>query len=234
MRRCFCEAIISTTANGGVDVKTIPTYQRPAQRTPGKGQRQTAQPSMKVRKQGQAALAVDAQARADPLAEDYRRRFEELVARANQGNVEAQRRLREFLDGHPEIWEKVGDLTALTERTWIELIARGDQLLEESLRCRVKQLKAELAGARPSQIESILADLIASSWLGLQFAEMQTARGGTVTAEQVWTRLKRIDSSHKRYLNSLKTLAMLRSAMPGGLVPAGHLRAYDPGPQAAV
>jgi hypothetical protein len=177
-------------------------------------------------------MAENAQAPANHAADDYRKRLEELVTRANQGSAEAQRKLRKYLESHPEVWEKVGDLTALTERSWIELIGGGDQLLEESMRCRVGQMKAELAGGHPSPIESLLADSVASSWLGLQFAEMQTARGGSVTAEQMGIRLKRIDSSHRRYLNSLKTLAMLRSVLPGGVVPASRLRAYNPDRQA--
>jgi hypothetical protein len=40
--------------------------------------------------------------------------------------------------------------------------------------------------------------------------------------------LRRAESSQKRHLNAVKTLATLRSLLPAGLVPSKPLRMYDP------
>src|SRR4051812_41219475 len=69
----------------------------------------------------------------DTAAPDYQALFEQLVARANQGERLAIERLKKFLDLNPHIWERAGDLTAVAERAWVELIAGQDVLKTESV-----------------------------------------------------------------------------------------------------
>jgi hypothetical protein len=90
--------------------------------------------------------------------------------RANQGE-----RLRAFLDRNPRLWERAGDLSAVAERAWVELIAGADQFRLESVKRRLAQLKEKLKGPAPTPLEGLLVDLVGVAWLGVQHAEIQAA-----------------------------------------------------------
>src|SRR3954453_13727876 len=76
----------------------------------------------------------------DQATPDYQAMFQEVVERANQGERLAIDRLRAFLDVNPHLWQRVGDLTAVAERVWVELIAGHDVLSTESVRRRLAQM----------------------------------------------------------------------------------------------
>ena len=44
-----------------------------------------------------------------------------LVDRARRGDLDALPRLRELLDGHPEVWRSFGDLARHAEAAWVRL-----------------------------------------------------------------------------------------------------------------
>jgi hypothetical protein len=168
------------------------------------------------------------QARVEEAAPDYQQLFRELIHRANQGERLAIDRLRTFLDLNPHIWERAGDLTAVAERAWVELIAGEDQFKTESIKRTLAEWKKRIKGPSPTALEAILADLIGVAWLGTQHAEIQAASPAGSSLEQAAFKLKRAESSQKRLLAATKTLATLRALVPQGLVPSQRLRLHDP------
>jgi hypothetical protein len=158
---------------------------------------------------------------------DYRALFRKLVERANRGEPEAVIRLREFLDVNPAIWEKAGDLTAVAERAWMELIAGADRLTAESIGRRVTRIKADLAGQHPTPLEALLVDQVVVSWLAAHGGEIQAAvAGGTVA--QAALRLRRAESGQRRLLKAVKTLSTLRTLVARGLAPLNSVRLFTP------
>src|SRR5262249_21297923 len=113
---------------------------------------------------------------------DYQQLFRELIHRANQGERLAVDRLKSFLDLNPQIWQRAGDLTAVAERAWVELIAGEDQFRTESVKRRLAELKDQLKGPHPTALEALLVDLVGVAWLGVQLAEIQAANpsGGSL------------------------------------------------------
>jgi hypothetical protein len=204
---------IGTTGSGGDDVGT--------RHTDAKGPKKPA-------KAAAAGPRTTRRVGAGAEADDYQRLFEALVARANQGERLAVDRLRKFLDVNPQLWQRVGDLTAVAERAWTELIVGQDVLKTECVRRRLAELKDQLKGPHPTALEAVLIDLIGVAWLGVQHAEIQAASPAGGSLEQAVFRLKRAESSQKRLLAATKTLATLRALVPQGLVPAQRLRLHDP------
>jgi hypothetical protein len=168
------------------------------------------------------------QAKVEEAPPDYQHLFRELIHRANQGERLAIDRLKSFFDLNPHIWQRAGDLTAVAERAWVELIAGEDQFRTESVKRRLAELKEQIKGPSPTALEGILADLIGVAWLGTHHAEIQAASPAGSSLEQAAFKLKRAESSQKRLLAATKTLAMLRALVPQGLVPARPLRLHDP------
>ncbi len=54
--------------------------------------------------------------------------LQQLVEAANRGDKAALQQLRQALNKHPEVWQKVGDLAAHAEQTWTRLVADGKLL----------------------------------------------------------------------------------------------------------
>jgi hypothetical protein len=164
----------------------------------------------------------------DKVAPDYRQLFLELIHRANQGERLAIDRLKKFLDMNPGIWSRAGDLTAVAERAWIELLVGEDAFKSESVERRLAQLKDELKGPSPTPLEALLVDLVAASWLAVRHADIGAAGPAGDSLDQAAFRLKRAESAQRRHLAAVKTLATLRALVPQGLVPAQPFRLHDP------
>jgi hypothetical protein len=162
-----------------------------------------------------------------PPTPDFQALFEQLVRRANAGDAEALARLRHFLDRNPDLCERFGDLTAYAERLWTGLMAGDDQLVRESVKRHLARLKAELAGPSPTALEKLLVDQVVVTWLAAQHGETQAASPGGASLAQAAFRLKRAESAQRRHLAAMKTLALLRAALPAGLVPLEPLRAFQ-------
>ena len=69
--------------------------------------------------------------------------FETLVKQANDGELLAVERLRKCLDDYPVIYEHVGDLGRYAIEGLISLATDGDQLLAESIRRQVAEMRRE-------------------------------------------------------------------------------------------
>jgi hypothetical protein len=190
----------------------------------GRSQANTERPraASKARKPDKQAGA------ASTAPEDYQALFKQLVARANNGERLAIARLRAFLDRNPYLWQRAGDLTAVAERAWVELVAGEDQFRTESVKRRLAELKDQLRGAHPTALEALLVDLVGVAWLGVNHAEIQAASPAGGSLDQAAFKLRRAESSQKRLLAATKTLATLRALVPQGLVPARPLRLHDP------
>jgi hypothetical protein len=175
----------------------------------------------------------------DAGAEGLRKRLELLTEKANAGDRQALADLRAFLDERPEIEGHVGDLARLAEAHWIETVTAGDALASEAVKRRMAQLKADLAGKNPSTVEKLVADLVVVNYVAERHAEIAAADPSTKSLDQAAFRLKRAESTQRRYLASLKMLAQLRALLPHGLAPDGRptedggLCLYDPGRKTA-
>jgi hypothetical protein len=155
--------------------------------------------------------------------QELRRVLDDLTAKANKGEPGALAALRRFLEEHPEIHETLGDLAKYAERAWLDLLTRGDALAQESVRKQLDNLKEALAGNHPTPMEKLLVDQIAVCRLAECQAEVAAADAGRHSLGQAVFNLKRAESTQRRYLNSIKMLALLRSQVPQGLFPNIHI-----------
>lgn len=159
------------------------------------------------------------------ITEMKQEEFCELLRRAAKGCKDAMARLRQLLDDNPEIWERAGDLVALAEKEWIDLIGKGDWLASESMRRHIAKLKTELAGTQPTRLEQLLVDQVGVTYLAAYHGETlaSTPLGNAALAMQ---RMKQAESGQKRLLKAVQTLTMLRSAAPRGLAPLDSLKIF--------
>jgi hypothetical protein len=143
-----------------------------------------------------------------------------LVRRAQAGDPGALPRIREVLEDHPEVWQHVGDLAALVEQAWIAVLAADHPLAAEAMRRTVMEMKADLAGEHPTRLERMLVDQVVACFLEVKYLEGVSAEPGRGSLGQAAFRLRRLESSQKRYLSAIKMLTTVRTLMPAGLAPA--------------
>ncbi|HKB39453.1 MAG TPA: hypothetical protein VKD72_23655 [Gemmataceae bacterium] len=158
-------------------------------------------------------------------AADCQATLEALVAQANRGDKAALADLRGYLTQHPEVWQTCGDLGKCAERAWLLLFSQ-EALGTESIKRHIEQLRADLAGPSPTPVERLLVNRVVVCYLALHQAELVSARPDPSSPAQVAIRLKRCESTQRRYLGALRMLALLRATLPQGLIPVNSLRLH--------
>lgn len=146
----------------------------------------------------------------------------ELVARARKGDRAALPLLRHYLDAHPEVWRQCGDLALTAREMWLALFAGPDLLVAESARLKMDEMRAELGGPNPTPLESLLVDRVLACWLQAQYADASyaQARGTGANPADLREMMKRQESAQKRYLASIKQLAVVRKLRVAAYTPA--------------
>lgn len=155
-----------------------------------------------------------------------REKFDRLVKKANEGHPKSQAKLRKILDQCPQIWQEAGDLGLHAEKTLIHLISKGEWLMTESLKRKLADLRAQLAGPSPSPLEELAVQRVIACWAQLYFIETECLQAeGDVRERTYW--LKRQDQAHRRYVSAVKSLTTIRelltvSAQPQAALPRGR------------
>lgn len=154
----------------------------------------------------------------------------DLVGRARTGDRTALPLLRHYLDAHPEVWRRCGDLAAQARELWLGLVAGSDLFVAESVRRKLDELKAELSGPSPTPLESLVIERVLACWLQAHYADASyaQARGPGSTAAVRTELMKRQESAQRRYLASVKQLAVVRK-LQAGVRPPAPLRLAAPG-----
>jgi hypothetical protein len=147
-----------------------------------------------------------------------------LARRANYGDGQAADRLRQIIRANPDIWQNVGDLAMHAERCLIEMIARGNVVLEESVRLQVDKLrKSLLAEATSATLERLLIEHVVVSWLEVEFTRVAALQPQQFQQDnRFWS--QRHERADARYMSAIRELATVRGLL-------GHGTAVVPFPE---
>jgi hypothetical protein len=119
------------------------------------------------------------------------------------------------------LWQRLGDLAAHAELTWIGHVSGTDVALKEMLARKLGALKAELGGSAPSPLERMLIDSIAISWLIVSHADLEAAGTRDGDPRRANLAMKRQTQAMQRYATAIKALATVRRLLPSALTPTG-------------
>lgn len=171
---------------------------------------------------GPGGSAADGQFRRDHLDDlraKARANLDRLIANARTSQVAAARILREA-----EWTSSAREMTVaycgdpLEERLEESILARlepTDQLRREVLRRRLAQVRAKLAGPKPSAVEGHLVARAGTCWLALLECELAVLGPDAHPTEEAQ---RRLDHANRRFLDVMKALDSVRRR-----VPAHHL-----------
>jgi hypothetical protein len=103
-----------------------------------------------------------------------------------------------------------GDLAKQSQLALINKFSGQNLLFKESLIRKLGLLREELAGPNPTPLERLLVERIVACWLHLHQLEMIYASKEGMSLELENHYQSSISSAQKRYLASIKTLALVR------------------------
>lgn len=155
------------------------------------------------------------------LTDGARARIQELQAlseRAEEGDQEARRELRRAVhESAPEVIARCADVSRGYRRVLAHTASGRDPLIEEAIVVRAALMAGEIAGERPTPLEVLLAERVASLWVLVELLEALTSgyfyHGDGVKSPPVSYLLQMVKiqgSANRRYLMAIKTLAQVR------------------------
>jgi hypothetical protein len=104
-----------------------------------------------------------------------------------------------------------GNLAWQAEYSLVRAALGEDLVAREALTRKLELLRAELNGPASTPLERLLVERVVACWLQLHYADIVLAqREGKLTLAQGEYHQRARDRAHKRYLSSIKTLALVR------------------------
>ena len=140
-----------------------------------------------------------------------RKEFDRLVAKANGGDAQAIQELRRVLDEHPQIWRRVGDLSAVAGNSMLRMASGGNRLIRSSIARYVAKMRKELQGDAPTRLERLAIERVLLAWVQSHHVDavvtsLQNVSAGTLSS---WLKRQRQASGElDRALRSLATFKM--------------------------
>jgi hypothetical protein len=144
-------------------------------------------------------------------------RLKDLTEKAQNGDEEAALRMREILDGSPDLaWRLIKGPGKLAESAMIDQFTRDEDLAtKEFLKHQLDSMRIEVAGDAASPLERLVAERVVATWLEVNlFSGLYAAGMKSGTLSQDEHRQKRLDRAHQRHLSAVRALAQIRKMGP--------------------
>jgi len=141
--------------------------------------------------------------------------LQELSDKAEDDDAGARQELRRRLAQEvPEVVARCSDSARSYRRLLAKRSSGGSPLVEEAISERARRMALELAGENPTPLEVLLSERVASLWVLVELQEAllaayyYKASGASPAFVLQMTRLQ--ESSNRRYLGAIKTLAQVQ------------------------
>src|SRR5262245_50100575 len=151
--------------------------------------------------------------RPEPAEAPYTEQVRELLFRAQQGDQSVLPQLRAVLDGRPGLWRQLGDLAGHARDALLALASGPSLLARESIRRRLQEVQAQLAGPAPSPLESLLAERAALCWAQSYLADVDTMAKQRAGGPEAAQADRRAAVCQTRYLAAVRQLALVRKLL---------------------
>jgi hypothetical protein len=148
-----------------------------------------------------------------PKEKIYPAELRELLEQGNSGDPTAVPELKEMFAENPEMAAALGDLVRHAEEALLTRAGGDNYTAREAIAHQVAELRARLARTATSELEKLLVDRIAVSWIEAYFGDVDLAQhllqqAGDAPSARAAQR--RLDRAHARYLAAIKALATVR------------------------
>lgn len=137
----------------------------------------------------------------------------ETAAQAAKGDAAVLPAVDAFLAADPAATALWGDMGRRLLRRWVRRYAGNCLTTERAVLRLAADLRARLAGPRPTALDVLLAERVVIGWVFLSWCEAQyEGLVAEVGIAQQQFHLKRIDLAHRGLLSACRTLAKVKKA----------------------
>ena len=140
------------------------------------------------------------------LTPEERETWQHLREQASRGDREAAADLLPFLDEHPQLQDRLGDLSRLALNKWLELIGGRDAVAVRATHGKVMQLVGSLRLNAADPFEELLARRVGMLWLQAHYIDVQLAMATSRTPQEQEFLAKRQRTTEQAYSGAIQTL----------------------------
>ena len=140
------------------------------------------------------------------LSHDERETWQQLRDQASRGDREAAALLLPFLDEHPQLKERLGDLSRLALNRWLELVGGRDAVAVRATHGKVVQLVDSLRQDAADPLEELLARRAGLLWLQAHYVDVQLAMATSRTPQEQEFLAKRQRTTEQAYVVAIQSL----------------------------
>jgi len=115
----------------------------------------------------------------------------------------------------------------------VTLLAGESAAGHESFLRRTEAMRAELAGADPRPVVTMMADLAVGCWLEMEYAQLALAEPVERLPHRIF-HVRRAEVAHKKFLNTVKTLETMRNLVPVSKGETTKIKVFEPAAKEAV
>jgi hypothetical protein len=140
--------------------------------------------------------------------------LQELSDKAQDDEGARQELRRRLAQDAPEVVARCSDSARSYRRLLAKRSSAGSSLVEEAISERARRMALELAGENPTPLEVLLSERVASLWVLVELQEALLAawyhKANAVSPAVVLQMARLQESSNRRYLGAIKTLAQVQ------------------------
>lgn len=156
------------------------------------------------RKQGE--LVMEATVREIRLTPVEREQWQQLCEQTSRGDRTAAAALLPFLDAHPQLQDRLGDLSAYALNRWLELVGGRDAVAVRATRGKVWRLIDSLRQDATDPLEVLLARRVGLLWLQTHYVDVQLASATSRTPQEQEFLAKRQRTTEQAYTTAIQSL----------------------------
>ena len=157
------------------------------------------------RKQGEVAMGQTVrEIRLTPVEQEQ---WQHLSEQASRGDREAAAALLPFLDAHPWLQDRLGDLSRLALNQWLELVGGRDAVAVRATHGKVMQLVDSLRQDASDPLEELLARRAGLLWLQVHYFDIQLAQSTSRTEQEQEFLAKRQRTTDQAYATAIQALS---------------------------
>jgi len=139
----------------------------------------------------------------------------ELIRRCRAGDEEARMTLREFMQENPDLFSRLGHITAKVQAEWVRAISGPDLFEREMILKRSGELrKGLLDEGSGSHLERLVVDQVLTTHLEQGFHQLIEARCVGKGVDLPKYQVEASQRASKRYEKSLSALTTIRTLAP--------------------
>ena len=139
----------------------------------------------------------------------------ELIRRCRAGDEEARMTLREFMQENPDLFSRLGHITAKVQTEWVRAISGPDLFEREMMLKRASELrKGLLDEGSGSHLERLVVDQVVTTHLEQGFHQLIEARCVGKGVDLPKYQVEASQRASKRYEKSLSALTTIRTLTP--------------------